>query len=144
MNESVLNTIYEESKFDPRDPRIYQLMHREANKIKQDLHARLKEFKKEGKQISAYAAAKGVTLLNYCGVGKDLIDYVVDLNPHKQRKFLPGSLIPIVDMKVLDTNPPDVLLILPWNLSLEIKSQLSTLIKSGMQTMRAIPKVELF
>ena len=145
MNESILNTIYEESKFDPRDPRIYQSMHREVNKIKKDLRARLIEFKKAGKQISAYgAAAKGVTLLNYCGIGKDLIDYVVDLNPNKQRKFLPGSLIPIVDIKALNTNPPDVLLILPWNLSIEIKSQLSTLIESGMQSMRAIPKVELF
>jgi len=145
VNESVLNTIDEESKFDPRDPRIYQSMNIKANKIKRDLQARLIEFKKAGKQISAYgAAAKGVTLLNYCGIGKDLIDYVVDLNPNKQGKFLPGSLIPIVDIKALNTNPPDVLLILPWNLSLEIKSQLSTLIESGMQTMRAIPKVELF
>lgn len=145
VNESVLNTIYEESKFDPRDPRIYQSLHIKANKIKKDLQARLIEFKKAGKQISAYgAAAKGVTLLNYCGIGKDLIDYVVDLNPNKQGKFLPGSLIPVVDIKALNTNPPDVLLILPWNLSLEIKSQLSNLIESGMQTMRAIPKVELF
>jgi hypothetical protein len=145
VDESVLNTIYEESKFDPRDPRIYGSMHTKANKIKKDLQARLIEFKKAGKQISAYgAAAKGVTLLNYCGIGKDLIDYVVDLNPNKQGKFLPGSMIPIVDIKALNTNPPDVMLILPWNLSLEIRSQLSTLIESGMQTMRAIPKVELF
>ena len=145
VNESVHNTIYEESKYDPRDPRIYQSMHRTANKIKKDLKARLIEFKEAGKQISAYgAAAKGVTLLNYCGIGKDLINYVVDLNPNKQGKFLPGSLIPIVDIKVLNTYPPDILLVLPWNLSHEIKSQLSTLIKSGMQTMRAIPQVELF
>jgi len=145
VDESVLNTIYEESKFDPRDPRIYRSMHTKANKIKKDLQERLIEFKKVGKQISAYgAAAKGVTLLNYCGIGKDLIDYVVDLNPNKQGKFIPGSRIPIVDIKALNTNPPDILLILPWNLSLEIKSQLSTLIESGMQTMRAIPKVELF
>lgn len=145
VNESVLNIISEESKFDPRDPIIYQAINRETNTIKQDLCAQLLEFKKSGKLISAYgAAAKGVTLLNYCGIGKDLINYVVDLNPNKQGKFLPGSLIPIVDLKELNSNPPNILLILPWNLSLEIKSQLSTLIQSGMQTMRAIPKVELF
>jgi 2-polyprenyl-3-methyl-5-hydroxy-6-metoxy-1,4-benzoquinol methylase len=145
VNESVLNIINDESKFDPRDQRIYQSLRREANKIKHDLQTRLLEFKKAGKHISAYgAAAKGVTLLNYCGVSNDLIDYVVDLNPNKQGKFLPGSLIPVVGMEILNTNPPDILLILPWNLSLEIKSQLSTLIESGMHTMRAIPTVEFF
>ena len=145
VNESVVNTIYEESKFDPRDPKISNLMRLQANSIKKDLQARLIEFKTTGKQISAYgAAAKGVTLLNFCGIGKDLINYVVDLNPYKQGKLIPGSLIPIVNINMLRTNPPDVLLILPWNLSHEIKSQLSFLTESGMQTIRAIPKVEIF
>lgn len=145
VNESVVNTIYEESKFDPRDPKICKLMRLEANSIKRDLQARLIEFKTAGKQISAYgAAAKGVTLLNFCSIGKDLINYVVDLNPYKQGKLIPGSLIPIVNINMLHTNPPDVLLILPWNLSHEIKSQLSFLTESGMQTIRAIPKVEIF
>jgi hypothetical protein len=66
----------------------------------------------------------------------------VDLNPNKQGKFLPGSRIPIVDLKVLDTNPPDVLLILPWNLTKEIKLQLSNYLKSGVIAIRAIPNVE--
>lgn len=145
VNESVVNTIYEESKFDPRDPKICKLMRLQANSIKRDLQARLIEFKTAGKQISAYgAAAKGVTLLNFCSIGRDLINYVVDLNPYKQGKLIPGSLIPIVNINMLHTNPPDVLLILPWNLSHEIKSQLSFLTESGMQTLRAIPKVEIF
>jgi len=144
-SELVPTIINEESKFDPRNPEVYQSISSGARKIKQDLQVKLVEFKESGKNISAYgAAAKGVTLLNYCGIGNDIIDYVVDLNPNKQGKYLPGSHIPIVDMNMLNSKPPDVLLILPWNLSIEIKSQLSNLIKSGVQTMRAIPNVEIF
>ena len=72
----------------------------------------------------------------------DLIDYVVDLNPKKQGRFIPGCRIPIVDLKTLDTNPPDILLILPWNLTSEIKFQLSNYLNAGMKAIRAIPNLE--
>ena len=145
VHESVRATIAEESQYDPRDLRIYETLQRKVEGIKHNLLSELIKCKKDGKRISAYgAAAKGVTLLNYCGVSNDLIDYVVDLNPNKQGKFLPGSQIPIVGINVFDMKIPDILLILPWNLSIEIKSQLSSYLKSGMKTIRAIPKVEYF
>lgn len=145
VHESVRATIVEESQYDPRDLRIYEILQRKVEGIKYNLLSELIKCKKDGKRISAYgAAAKGVTLLNYCDVSNDLIDYVVDLNPNKQGKFLPGSQIPIVGINVFDMKIPDILLVLPWNLSIEIKSQLSSYLKSGMKTIRAIPKVEYF
>ena len=145
VHESVRTTIAEESQYDPRDLIIYDTLQRKVEGIKHNLLSELIKCKKDGKSISAYgAAAKGVTLLNYCGISNDLIDYVVDLNPNKQGKFLPGSQIPIVGINVFDMKIPDILLVLPWNLSIEIKSQLSSYLKSGMKTIRAIPKVEYF
>jgi 2-polyprenyl-3-methyl-5-hydroxy-6-metoxy-1,4-benzoquinol methylase len=145
VHESVRATIAEELQYDPRDLRVYETLQRKVEGIKHNLLSELIKFKKDGKSISAYgAAAKGVTLLNYCGISNDLIDYVVDLNPNKQGKFLPGSQIPIVGINMFDMKIPDILLVLPWNLSIEIKSQLSSYLKSGMKTIRAIPKVEYF
>ncbi len=78
-------------------------------------------LKDEGRRVVGYGApAKGNTLLNYCGVGGDFLDYTVDLSPHKQGRFLPGSRLPIRDPEVLREERPDVVVILPWNLSEEI------------------------
>ena len=143
VHDSVQNIIEEESQYDPRNKEVYGVLQESTKKIKTDLLSTLKKYKIGGLKISAYgAAAKGVTLLNYCEINSDLIDYVVDLNPNKQGRFIPGSLIPIVDSKMLDTNPPDILLILPWNLTKEIKYQLSDYLKAGMKAFRAIPYVE--
>ena len=78
------------------------------------------------------------------GVKSDTIDYVVDRNPHKQGKYLPGSQIPIVSEDYLQNNPPDVLLILPWNLAVELSQQLEYLKKQGVKFLRAIPSLEYF
>jgi SAM-dependent methyltransferase len=87
---------------------------------------RLIELKDEGKRIVGYgAAAKGNTLLNYCGIGRDFLDYTVDLNPHKQGHLLPGTHIPIRAPEAIAEDRPDVVLILPWNLKDEIVEQLS-------------------
>jgi hypothetical protein len=83
-------------------------------------------LKREGKRIVAYGApAKGNTLLNYCGISTDLIDYTCDLNPHKQGHLLPGSRIPIRAPEAIPEDRPDVVLILPWNLTDEVTEQLS-------------------
>ena len=143
VHESVQGIIDEESRHDPREKDTYSLIQSGTEKIKTDLLSTLTKYKREGKKISAYgAAAKGVTLLNFCKIGSDFLDYVIDLNPNKQGKFLPGSRIPIVDVKVLGINPPDILLILPWNLTREIKLQLSSYLNAGMKAIRAIPNVE--
>ena len=77
------------------------------------------------------AAAKGNTLLNYAGIGADMIDYVVDQNPHKQGKFLPGSRIPIVAH--FSTPSPDIVIILPWNIEGEIMEYLVSSLGSSLQ-----------
>lgn len=83
------------------------------------------DLKRAGKRIAGYGApAKGNTLLNYCGVSTDFIDYTCDLNPHKQNLLLPGSHIPIRAPEALQLDHPDVVLILPWNLRDEITEQL--------------------
>lgn len=92
--------------------------------VRDALLAFLHDCKAQGRSVAAYgAAAKGNTLLNYCGVTADLISFVVDRNPHKQGHLLPGSRIPVVGPAVLTERKPDVVLILPWNLKAEIIAQ---------------------
>jgi SAM-dependent methyltransferase len=82
--------------------------------------------RREGKKVAAYGApGKGNTLLNYCGIRSDLVEYTVDRNPHKQGKFLPGTHIPIYPPEWIDETRPDYILILPWNLQREIAAQLA-------------------
>jgi SAM-dependent methyltransferase len=84
------------------------------------------DAREQGKRIVGYGApAKGNTLLNYCGIGRELIEYTCDLNPHKQGHFLPGSHIPIRDPSAIREDEPDLILILPWNLRDEVVDQLS-------------------
>ena len=83
-------------------------------------------LRREGLRIAGYgAAAKGNTMLNYCGVGPEIVEFVCDLNPRKQGHLLPGSRIPIRDPEALREQRPDVIVILPWNLRTEIVEQLS-------------------
>jgi 2-polyprenyl-3-methyl-5-hydroxy-6-metoxy-1,4-benzoquinol methylase len=96
-----------------------------VREAKHGLLERLIEIKRSGASIAAYGApAKGNTLLNYCGIGKDFIEYAVDQNPHKQGLFLPGSHIPIVAPSRLSETRPNYILILPWNLRDEILAQI--------------------
>ena len=142
--QDVVNmTLNEELVFDPRDRTVWTSLQERTLKTKLDLVAELVRCKKEGIRVAAYgAAAKGNTLLNYSGIDSDFIEYVVDLNPQKQGNFLPGSRIPIVGDLVLNENPPDVLLVLPWNIIDEVKVQLNHLSSTGMKFLRAIPHLE--
>jgi len=107
-------------------PAFYLGLQEKANLLKDYLVSFLIERKREGKKVAGYgAAAKGNTLLNYAGVRPDLLPYVVDLNPAKQGKYLPGSRIPIVPEGYLTAGKPDFVLILPWNIRDEIIKQLS-------------------
>lgn len=100
--------------------------------------------KKQNKKVVAYgAAAKGNTLLNYCGIKNDLIDFVVDANPHKQNKFLPASHIPVVDENEIKKVKPDYVLILPWNLKSEITAQLDYIKDWGGKFVIPIPEIEI-
>jgi hypothetical protein len=113
-----------------------------VEQIKFDLLAFLVTQKKKGKKVVGYgAAAKGNTLLNYCGIKKDLIHFVVDANPNKQDKFLPGSHIPVVNEEILKLERPDFVIIFPWNLSAEIKQQLSYISEWGGRFLIPIPTI---
>jgi hypothetical protein len=102
----------------------------------------LVRLKNEGKSIAGYGApAKGNTLLNYCGVGTDFIDYTVDRSPHKQGRYLPGTRIPIYAPEHISKTRPDYVLILPWNLKEEIMEQMTDLKSWGGQFLVAIPEV---
>ena len=102
----------------------------------------LVQAKENGKSIVAYGApAKGNTLLNYCGVRSDFIDYTVDRSPHKQGMFLPGTHIPIHEPDRIFHTQPDYLLILPWNLKEEIVRQMSGIRGWGGQFVVPIPEV---
>lgn len=113
--------------------------------IKRDLWQFVAEHKNAGRTIAAYGApAKGNTLLNFCGIGKESIDYTVDRNYHKQGLLLPGSLIPIYPPERLAETKPDLVLILPWNLRDEITSQLAYIREWGGQFAVWIPKIEMW
>ncbi len=113
-----------------------------AGRVKIDLLRILLDQKQAGKSVAAYgAAAKGNTLLNFCGVKNDLIPYVVDANPAKQEKFLPASHIPVVHEAVLKARQPDYVLILPWNLRDEITDQLAYIRDWGGRFVVAIPEL---
>ncbi|MBX3256849.1 MAG: methyltransferase domain-containing protein [Chitinophagaceae bacterium] len=113
-----------------------------ALKAKIDLIEFLIICKREGKKVAAYgAAAKGNTLLNFCGIKNDLVNYVVDANPHKQGKWLPASHIPVVDEQYLTKEHPDYIIILPWNLKDEIIQQLSYVKEWGCKFVIAIPEL---
>ncbi|HYJ64639.1 MAG TPA: class I SAM-dependent methyltransferase [Parafilimonas sp.] len=100
------------------------------------------EQKKAGKSVAAYgAAAKGNTLLNYCGIKNDLIEFVVDANPHKQNKWLPASHIPVVHEDYLKQIHPDYVIILPWNLKAEITKQLGYIKDWNAQFVIPIPEL---
>ena len=114
-----------------------------ANKVKNNFLSFLIEKSNEGKTVVAYgAAAKGNTLINYAGIKKDLIQFVVDKNPSKQKKYLPGSRIPIVDEDILKKSKPDYVVILPWNLKSEIMDQLSYIRSWNGIFVVAIPELE--
>lgn len=145
VENTVEIVLKEESELDPREERISTLLQSNALNIKLDLISELVKCKKEGLEIAAYgAAAKGNTLLNYSGIDSDLINYVVDLNPHKQNKYLPGSRIPVVGTEKLLLSPPDILLVLPWNLAEEVKLQVMSSSGKKMRFLKAVPKLEYF
>ncbi len=123
---------------------FYEGFQAKANKVKNDFVAFLIEASNSGKTVAGYgAAAKGNTLLNYAGVRSDLLPYVVDLNPAKQNKFLPGCRIPIVDEVHLKQSKPDYVVILPWNLREEVISQLAYIRDWGGQFVTAVPSLKI-
>jgi len=122
----------------------YSAFEKQVQKTKRNLLRFLIDAKEQGKSVAAYGApAKGNTLLNYCGVKTDLIDYTVDLSPHKQGRYLPGTRIPIHAPSRIGETKPDYLLVLPWNLRTEISAQMSQIRDWGGRFVFPIPTLEV-
>lgn len=122
----------------------YMEFSEKVRRIKYDLLSCLIDLKRSGKKIVGYgAAAKGNTLLNYCGIGREFLDFVVDKNPHKQNTLLPGSHIPVYAPEILSEAHPDNILILPWNIEEEIKRDLKNLCDWPLRFIVPIPNVHI-
>jgi len=126
--------------------KYYQGFQEKIDNIKYDFLKFLIKSKIDGKKVVAYgAAAKGNTLLNYCGVkGDDLISFVMDASPFKQNKLLPGSRISVQNPEIIKDIKPDYVIIFPWNLSDEISRQLSFIRTWGGKFVIAIPELKIF
>ena len=126
--------------------KYYDNFQEKVDNIKYAVWEFLIQLTKEGKKVIGYgAAAKGNTLMNYCGIkGTDLIQFVVDASPHKQDKFLPASHIPVKGLESIKEYKPDYVIILPWNLKKEIAEQLSYIRDWGGKFVTFIPKTNIF
>jgi hypothetical protein len=128
-----------------RDPETYRRFTAGVERSKRVLLELLIRARDEGRQVVGYGApGKGNTLLNYCGVRTDLLDYTVDRNPYKQGKFTPGTHIPIHPPETIAETRPDLILILPWNLATEISEQLAYTSEWGAQLVTPIPSANVF
>jgi hypothetical protein len=141
---SVSRLLQEETQHGLQDLQTYLGLQPRADKIKDDLLSFLIEQKRTGKKMAAYgAAAKGNTLLNYAGVKPDLLKFVCDLAQAKQNKFMPGSHIPIYDPEQVNWSELDFVLILPWNIASEVKTQLRDRLKTGALFVTAVPSLSV-
>ncbi|MFZ6753125.1 methyltransferase domain-containing protein [Undibacterium sp. Dicai25W] len=142
---AVSQLLQKESQLGMTSLTFYTTFQDQAEKIKHEVLRFLLDCKRDGLRVAAYgAAAKGNTLLNFAGVRSDLLSYVVDANPHKQGKYLPGSRIPIVDVPFLIRERPDRILILPWNLRDEISKELRQVCHWEPRFAVAIPEIHTF
>jgi hypothetical protein len=120
----------------------YQSFAQQVKRTKQDLVEFLLAAAREGKAVAGYGApGKSATLLHYCGIGKDLIEYTVDRSPYKQGRFLPGNHIPIFHPDRIRETKPDYVVILPWNLKDEITKQMQFIREWGGRFVVPIPKL---
>jgi SAM-dependent methyltransferase len=122
----------------------YMQFAKRVDECRESLRDFLAGAKRDGKRVAAYgAAAKGNTLLNFCGVTPQDISFVADRSPHKQKKLLPGTHIPVVSPEELMQAKPDYVLILPWNLQREIRQQLDGIKAWGGRFVTPVPLVRV-
>jgi SAM-dependent methyltransferase len=135
----------EESAAGLGDSATYLRFASKVEDCRRSLLSFLSDARRDGKTVAAYgAAAKGNTLLNFCGVTPADIAQVADRNPHKQSKFLPGTHIPVVSPEQMMGSRPDYVLILPWNLQSEIRAQLRGIEQWGGKFVTPIPQVRIY
>lgn len=142
--KSVADLLEKESQSGVRDLAMYGEFQSKANTVKNEFLAFLIEQARLGNNVAAYgAAAKGNTLLNYAGVKPDLLPYVCDAAPAKQGKFMPGSHIPILAPSVLGNQPPDYLIVFPWNIIEEVRASNAHLVARGTKFVTAVPALRI-
>ena len=145
VSDNVDRMLQKEKAFGLNELAIYQTFQKKAEKVKNDFTQFLLHAKQDGKKVAGYgAAAKGNTLLNFAGIKRDLLQFIVDASPHKQNKFLPGVHIPVYDEEKIKMEKPDYVVILPWNLKEEIYDQLTYIKEWGGKFVLAVPELEIF
>lgn len=145
VSSRVDEVLEREKEFGLNDITSYEVFSKKVEKIKRDSWRLLADLKEEGAKIVAFgAAAKGNTFLNYCGIGKETIDFVADSSTAKQGLYLPGTGIPIVNPDKIREEKPGYIILLPWNLKKELTEVLDYTREWGCKFITFIPEVEVF
>ena len=145
MSGNVSILLNEELKFGINSIKKYNTFQNFTELVKDNFLSFLLKAKRDDKKVIGYgAAAKGVTLLNFCGVRKDLVKFIVDKSPHKIDKYIPGVHIPVLSEKEISNYKPDYVVILPWNIKDEIIQQLQYVTDWGCKFVVAIPTLKVF
>lgn len=145
VQPSVRKVLADEEKAGLNSPGGYEGFAQQVKETKLALMEFLFQAAREGKSVAGYGApGKSATLLHYCGIGKDLIEYTVDRSPYKQGRFLPGNHIPIFHPERIRETKPDYVVILPWNLKDEIMEQLRFIREWGGRFVVPIPRVAIY
>lgn len=133
-----------EAAWGVRDPLVYRMLAHKVSGMKAALSGFLQDAIVHGRSVAGYGApAKATVFLNHFGLGPDKIPFVVDRNPHKQGRYIPGVRIPIRSVDLLRLEKPDFVLVLPWNLANEIIEQEQDLLRQGSRFVVAIPSLRL-
>jgi hypothetical protein len=145
VSNNVLEIVNKEIQLGLNKVETYKNFSEQVKKTKRDILNFLINIKNEGKQIVGYGApAKGNTLLNYCGIRADFLDYTVDISPHKQGLYLPGTHIPVFAPDKIKQTKPDYVVILPWNIKEEVMEQMSFVKEWGGKFVSLIPNIEVY
>ena len=145
ISKNVHQILENEEKNGFKDPTTYIRFKNNCEQSKKDLVSLLEKIKSEKKRVVGYGAtSKSTTILNYSGIGNDLIEFISDTTPLKQNKYSPGAHIPVRSYEEFKKNPPDYALLFAWNHSNEIFEKEKDFEKNGGKWIRFVPKVEIF
>ena len=145
VSQRVLELRAREEEAGVNTVKTYEGFDEQVKETKRKILEFLIKVRREGKTVAGYGApGKGNTLLNYCGIRTDFIDYTVDRNPYKHGRYLPGTHIPIFPPKKIAESKPDYVFILPWNLKNEIMEQLAYIREWGGQFVVPIPEIQVY